>query len=119
MHCPCHEKHLNSQSLLTVQLSNFELNINALTSRERAQKWSKKCMKLALRNTDRKKKSPGNELTGHPCSRMASGCIGNTATVMNKITVTHTFLTSDNSTEECRYTDNFWPSFQFGADRCR
>lgn len=32
--CPCHEKHLNSQSLLTVQLSNFELNINALTSRE-------------------------------------------------------------------------------------
>lgn len=57
-------------------------------------------MKLALRNTDqRKKKLPGNELTGHLCSCMALGCVSNTVTVMNKITVTHTFLTFENSTK--------------------
>lgn len=58
-------------------------------------------MKLALRNTN----ETGNELTSHLCS-MASGRISNTVTVMNKITVTHTVPTSDNSTKECHYTNN-------------
>lgn len=74
---------------------------------KRAQKWSSKCMKLEFRNTD--KNTFCQVMDWQATSGvMASGCVSNTVTSMNIITVTHTFLTSDKSIKECLYTRNFF-----------
>lgn len=69
---------------------------------------------VAFGNTD-KTRLPGNEPTDHCCHHMASGCVSNTVTVMKKITVTQTFLTSGRSTEECHHINKVLLSgFLFG-----
>lgn len=54
----------NSQSLLTVQLSNFELNTNALTPRESTEMVQKVQESSFEILEEKRKKSPGNEVTG-------------------------------------------------------
>lgn len=50
---------------------------------ERAQKWSKKCKKVALRSQNKKKKNITRQWSDRPHMN-ASGCAGNTVTVMKE-----------------------------------
>lgn len=85
---------------------------------ERAQKWSNKCMKLAFRNTD--KTYFARQWTDRPALVVEWHQDVEAIQLLSWTKLLWHTLTSDNSTKECHYTNNFLLSrFLFGWDWCR